>query len=114
MGLVFGVHCPIYSTIDIPDFPALDSNHRFFGGLGLGIGLTLLWIIPSIEKRTLLFRVMWLCAYLGGIGRIISMFMVGYPPTPMIIFTFIEVPFVPILVYWQWKVFLNARNNSTT
>jgi len=104
MSLLFGVNSPIYDAVTIPEIPVLDSNLRFFGGLGLGIGFTLLWLTPTIEKKTILFRSLWICALLGGIGRIISMFIVGFPPTPMIVFTFIEAPLVPILIYWQWKV----------
>jgi len=104
MSLLFGVNSPIYDAVTIPEIPVLDSNLRFFGGLGLGIGFTLLWLTPTIEKKTILFRSLWICALLGGIGRIISMFIVGFPPTPMIVFTLIEVPLVPILIYWQWKV----------
>jgi hypothetical protein len=104
MSLLFGVNSPVYYNLVIPEFPALDSNLRFFGGLGLGLGFTLLWITPKIEKHTFIFRALWICTLLGGIGRLVSMFTVGYPPKPMIIFTLIEVPLVPVLIYWQWKV----------
>jgi hypothetical protein len=104
MSLLLGVNSPVYNELIIPEIPSLDSNLRFFGGLGLGIGIILLWITPRIEKQTNIFRTLWFCAFLGGIGRIISMFTVGFPPKPMIIFTLIEVPLVPILIYWQWKV----------
>jgi len=104
MSLLFGVNSPVYKGMIIPEIPVLDSNLRFFGGLGLGIGLILLWITPRIEKQTIIFRALWICAFLGGIGRIISMFTIGFPPKPMIIFTLIEVPLVPILIYWQWRV----------
>ena len=104
MSLLFGVNSPVYNEAINTEIAALDSNLRFFGGLGLGIGLVLLWITPRIEKRTIIFRALWICAFLGGIGRIVSMFTIGLPPKPMIIFTFIEVPLVPILIYWQWRV----------
>jgi len=104
MSLLFGIDSPVYKGVSIPAIPALDSNLRFFGGLGLGIGVILLWITPKIEKQTILFRSLWTCALLGGIGRLVSIFAVGFPPKPMIIFTFIEVPLVPILIYWQWKI----------
>jgi len=52
----FGVRSPLYAAANLPLFPILDSNLRFFGGMGLGLGLVLLWPLPSIERRTLLFR----------------------------------------------------------
>ncbi len=104
MSMLYGVSSPIYEHGTIPMIPALDSNLRFFGGLGLGLGLALLWLTPNIERQTILFRSLWIAAMLGGIGRIISMYIIGFPPEPMIIFTFIEVPLAPILIYWQWKI----------
>jgi hypothetical protein len=112
MSIIFGVNSPIYSGTEIPMVSVLDSNLRFFGGLGLGLGLALLWITPSVEKQTILFRILWFCAFLGGIGRIISMIVAGYPPMSMMIFTFIEVPLVPVLIYWQWKISLKPLSTS--
>jgi len=104
LSLIYGVKSPVYQGANIPDLPTLDSNLRFFGGLGLGIGIALLWITPKIEKHTLLFRTIWLITLLGGNGRIVSMVLVDLPPTPVMVFTLIEVPLVPLLIYWQWKV----------
>jgi hypothetical protein len=102
-SLLLGIDNPIYSD-GLPELPVLDSNLRFFGGMGVGLGLALLWLIPAIEKHTTLFRVIWLCALAGGIGRMISVATVGTPPTSILIFTAIEVPGVPLLIYWQSKV----------
>ena len=104
MSLVFGGNSPIYGDAEIPPLPTLDSNLRFFGGLGAGIGIMLLWITPRIEAYSFVFRGLWLTALLGGIGRVISMVAVGMPSLPMVIFTAIEVPLVPILIYWQNQV----------
>ncbi len=104
MSLFLGVNSPVYQGAEIPPLAALDSNLRFLGGMGLGLGAILLWIIPTIERRTHLFRAVWLCALAGGIGRLISMAAVGSPPLPMIVFTAIEVPLVPILIFWQASV----------
>ena len=102
-SLIFGNENPIYGGM-LDEIPALDSNLRFMGGMGLGLSLALLWIIPAIEKYTMVFRIIWICALLGGIGRIISMMVYGMPPLPMVVFTLIEVPGVPLLIYWQYRV----------
>lgn len=104
MQLAFGTKSPVYAGVDLPDHPILDSNLRFFGGMGLGLGLILLFIVPTIERHTTLFRAVWFCALLGGIGRAVSMAVVGMPPTMLIWFTVIEIPFVPILIWWQKQV----------
>ena len=108
-SLLFGGDSPIYAPAEIPTLPALDSNLRFMGGMGLGLGAALIWITPDIEQHTTVFRVMWIAALLGGLGRLLSAGLVGMPPLPMLIFTLIEVPGVPLLIYWQARVARAAR-----
>ena len=102
-SLLLGADSPIYPD-ELPVLPTLDSNLRFLGGLGVGLGVALLWITPAIEKHGTIFRVLWLCALAGGVGRIISAIIVGLPPAPVLVFTAIEVPGVAVLIYWQAKV----------
>ena len=102
-SLLLGADSPIYPD-ELAVIPTLDSNLRFFGGLGVGLGVALLWITPAIEKHGTIFRVLWLCALAGGIGRVLSAVIVGLPPAPVLVFTAIEVPGVPLLIYWQSRV----------
>jgi hypothetical protein len=103
-SLALGTSSPIYGSSEMPLNPSLDSNLRFMGGMGLGLGLCLLWTLPSIERRGTVFRVVWLCALLGGVGRLISFAAVGSPPVPLVVFTVIEVPGVPLLIWWQYRI----------
>lgn len=102
--LTFGVKHPLYAEAELPLFPILDSNLRFFGGMALGLGLVVLWILPTIERQAALFRGVWLCAFLGGIGRLISAAAVGSPSDLLVSFTVLEVIGAPLLVYWQARV----------
>ena len=102
----------MYSTLNLPQAPILDSNLRFFGGMGLGLGFGLLWVVPSIERRTTAFCLIWLCALLGGLGRVYSMMIVGLPAIPLIIFTLIEVPLVPAMIVWQHRVATKVQCES--
>jgi predicted membrane channel-forming protein YqfA (hemolysin III family) len=101
---MFGISDPLYASAGLPPSPLLDSNLRFFSGVWLGLGVAMYWIIPTIEKQTLLFRALWVMIFIGGIGRLISMLMVGLPPAPFIGFTALEIVGAPLLVLWQSRV----------
>jgi hypothetical protein len=105
----FGINSPLYAAANLPQFPILDSNLRFFGGMGLGLGLILLWIIPTIERQGVLFRAVWICALLGGLGRLISAAVVGSPSKLLIAFTVLEVIGAPLFIFWQHRLALSAQ-----
>lgn len=106
---MLGVSDPLYAGSGVPALPVLDSNLRFFGGLWFGLGLGLLWLVPRIESESVLYRVVWAGIFLGGIGRLLSMVMVGLPPMPFICFTALELIGAPLFVYWQHRVATAGR-----
>jgi hypothetical protein len=101
---LLGIKDPLYRTFALPPTPILDSNLRFFGGIWLGLGLALLWSVPSIEHQGVLFRVVWGAVFLGGVGRLLSWLLIGPPPRPFIGFTLLELLGAPLLVFWQYRV----------
>ncbi|MBR0344956.1 MAG: DUF4345 domain-containing protein [Rudaea sp.] len=105
---MFGLSDPLYASMQLPQSPLLDSNLRFFGGVWCALGLALFWMIPSIERQTVLFRVIWGAVFLGGIGRLLSILFAGLPPLPFIGFTALEIVGAPLFVYWQYRVAKSA------
>lgn len=101
---MLGIKDPIYASAGIPAVPLLDSNLRFFGGVWLGLGMAILWLVPSIEKQGILFRAIWGAIFLGGIGRLLSIAFTGLPPIPFVGFTALEIVGAPLFVYWQHRV----------
>lgn len=101
---LFGLADPIYASAHLPANALLDSNLRFFGGVWLGLGLTVYWLIPDIERQTELFRAVWGMIFLGGIGRLLSMLFLGLPPVPFIAFTALEILGAPLFIAWQARV----------
>jgi hypothetical protein len=103
---MMGVTGPFYAAENIPKNVLLDSDLRYFGGLWLGVGLALLWLLPRIDTLagTAVFRLLWGMILIGGIGRLLSMFFVGMPPADIIGFTALEVLGAPLFVLWQSKI----------
>lgn len=106
---MMGISDPIYADAGVPRHALLDSNLRFLGGLWLVLGLSLVVLIPRIERETLLFRTLWLMIFAGGIGRLLSMALVGLPPWPFVGFTLLEIAGAPLFILWQARVAAAAR-----
>jgi len=98
---MMGLADPIYAAAQLPPLALLDSNLRFLGGLWLVAGLAMFWLIPRIEHETALFRSLWLMVFAGGVGRLLSMALVGAPPWPFIGFTLLEIAGAPAFIAWQ-------------
>jgi hypothetical protein len=103
LGLL-GAEDPVYVAAAVPPIVLLDTNLRFFSGVWLGLGLALYWLIPTIERQTVLFRVLWGMIFIGGIGRLLSMTMLGWPPVAFVAFTAIEIVGAPLFIWWQSRV----------
>ena len=99
-----GVSDPIYAAARVPADPLLDSNLRFFAGVWFGLGVAILWLVPRIESQTVLFRVVWGAIFVGGIGRLLSMILIGMPPLPFVAFTLLEIVGAPLFIYWHYRV----------
>ncbi len=103
LGLL-GVDDPVYVAAGVPRIVLLDTNLRFYSGVWLGLGVALCWLIPSIEKQTVLFRAIWAMIFIGGIGRLLSMTVLAPPPVAFIGFTAIEIVGAPLFIAWQRRV----------
>jgi hypothetical protein len=112
-GLIgmLGLSDPLYATLNLPRDATLDSNMRFFGGVWLGLGLSVWWLVPRIASETALFRAVWLMIFLGGVGRLVSLLVIGLPMLPFVGFTVLEIVGAPLFVWWQRAV-QNSANRQ--
>ena len=101
---MMGLGDPLYAALNLPRDATLDSNLRFFGGVWLGLGLCVWWLVPRIATQTVLFRAAWLMIALGGVGRLLSMAVVGLPLAPFVAFTALEILGAPLFIWWQHRV----------
>jgi hypothetical protein len=112
-GLIgmLGLSDPLYATLNLPRDATLDSNMRFFGGVWLGLGLSVWWLVPRIASETALFRAVWLMIFLGGVGRLVSLLVIGLPMLPFVGFTVLEIVGAPLFAWWQRAV-QNSANRQ--
>ncbi len=104
LGLL-GVEDPVYVAAGVPPIVLLDTNLRFYSGVWLGLGLALYWLIPTIDRQTVLFRALWAMIFLGGVGRLLSMMMLlAWPPVAFVAFTALEIVGAPLFIWWQSRV----------
>ena len=101
---LLGLDDPLYRDMGLPRNALLDSNLRFLGGVWLALGLAAWWTVPRIERRGDVFRVVWGAVWLGGVGRALSMVLVGLPPWPFVAFTVLELVGAPLFIVWQRRV----------
>ena len=73
-----------------------DSHYRYITGYYFSLSLIAWWIIPNIEKHTMILRIICGGIFLGGIGRLLSMSQVGLPNPVATGFTILEL-LLPLL-----------------
>lgn len=102
-GVVFGLTG--LATGGLLDVSA-DSHFRDLSGLHLGIGIGILFwtCVPGIEAKTTLFRFLTLVVVLGGLGRLLGLYLTGLPSLLMIVALVVELVATPLLCLWQARV----------
>jgi hypothetical protein len=99
-GVVFGFALTGDPTVSV----SADSHFRYLSGLLLGIGLCFWSTIPAIEEKTTFFRFLTLVVVLGGLARLLGLWLTGVPSLTMLAALFMELLVTPALCLWQTRV----------
>jgi hypothetical protein len=91
----------------------LDSHVRYLSGLLLGIGLTFWSLVPNVERRGTVFRLLTAIVFVGGVSRLAGAISSGLAPEhwPMPGALVMELIVTPALAAWQARV--SARRPKT-
>jgi hypothetical protein len=81
-----------------------DSHFRYLSGLLLGVGLCFWSCIPNIEEKTTFFRSLTLIVVIGGLSRLLGLWLTGIPSLAMLAGLFMELVVTPALCLWQTRV----------
>lgn len=80
-----GIYNPLFAE-RLPVNLVLDSNLRFLSAMSIAVALSFYFIIPVIEKETFACRITCCAIFLGGVGRLISIYDLGIAPIPLLFF----------------------------
>jgi Domain of unknown function (DUF4345) len=100
LGILFGADRLNSGT---PVSADLDSQYRFLSAWYLGLAALAWWIVPRIEQQTSLFRILCVAVFLGGIARLLTIQIVGWPQTHFLVVHAAELLF-PLLIVWQARI----------
>lgn len=84
--------------------PDLTSMYAYLSGLLLAIGLIFYASIPRIEHHTARVRILTLIVFIGGLGRLASLFLHGVPGASMLFGLTMELLVTPLLCLWQSRI----------
>ena|SRR5688572_23611137 len=100
LGILFGAERFLPGTV----VPAnLDSQFRFLSAWYVGLAVIAWWMIPRIEDHTILFRIVCVSVFLGGLARLLAWSSVGSPDARFLAVLSAELLF-PLLIPWQARV----------
>jgi Domain of unknown function (DUF4345) len=98
-GVVFGMRF-VETSAEI----SADSHFRYLSGLLLAIGLAYWSTIPSIEAKTMQVRLLTLLVFVGGLGRLLGLVVMGVPSAGMMGGLVMELIVTPALCLWQARI----------
>lgn len=88
-----------------------DSHFRYLSGLLTGIGILFWTCVPGIETKTGLFRFLTLVVALGGLARLLGLYLTGVPSLIMLGALAFELGVTPLLCLWQTRVAHRAERD---
>jgi Domain of unknown function (DUF4345) len=78
-----------------------DNEARFLNAIWVAFGVAILWVVPRVERETLLVRFLGAAIFLGGVARLASIIDVGEPADLQYVLMGIELVLGPLVIVWQ-------------
>ena len=88
---------------------SIDSEFRFAHVIWLAVGVILFWSLRRPAERALVTRVLLVVAACGGLARLISLAVVGWPHPVYIGIGLVELVVVPLVIWWHSRVFFKEQ-----
>lgn len=87
--------------------PIIDNSLRFYAGTLFSIGPLAIWMAMNIEKQNTFIHFIAFFVFMGGVGRLVSISIVGLPNDIFLFYLVIEL-LMPIIMVMS-KIYLDKR-----
>lgn len=84
--------------------PSVDSEYRFVNVFWLAAGAALWWSILRLRERRDVTRATLALAFIGGLARLLSVFVMGWPHPVFIASMVLELLVIPPILWWHARV----------
>lgn len=83
----------------------VDSQYRFANVFWLAAGLIVWWSLRRPERRREVTRVVLAIAAVGGVARLVSVLVTGWPHPVFVGVMVLELVVVPLVIWWHVRAF---------
>jgi hypothetical protein len=87
-----------------PMWANIDFMVRALAGIWFALGIMLAYIVPSIERHSAWFALIFLAVFAMGVGRLLSLLAFGPAPGNSMAAMVAEFVLPPVYVFWQRRV----------
>lgn len=107
-AIIFG---PALAPGGSPTTPSVDSEYRFVNVFWLAAGVAVWWSLFRLRERATVLRTMLVLAFIGGLARVLSAVVAGWPHPVFIASTVLELVVVPLVLWWHVR-FVGLRDSE--
>lgn len=101
MGVVLG---PAAAPGGGPTSASIDNEYRFVNVFWTAAGLALWWSLIRLRARRAVARTVLTIAAIGGLARVLSVLVTGWPSPVYIGAMVLELAIVPVVIWWHARV----------
>jgi len=111
-GLAAFVLGPAHMPGGQPVLPSIDNEFRFLSVSWFSLGVMTYWMLPTIERQTRLVRFLAAFIFVGGLGRLLSLLLLGAPHWSYSAAMCLELIGMPLLVIWQASIAVDTEGGD--
>lgn len=82
----------------------MNNEYRYVNVLWLAAGAAVWWSLFRLRERATVLRAMLVVPFVGGLARLVSVLVVGWPNPVFIASMVLELVIVPLVLWWHAHV----------